>query len=189
MTNVFIHPSAEIHPSAKIGEGTKIWNNVQIREDVEIGCNCNIGKGAYIDNMVKIGNHVKIQNFVSVYAGVEIEDRVFIGPNVSFTNDKYPRSFISDWEMFITKLKYGCSIGANATIICGVVIGAFSIVGAGSVVTTNILPYSLTVGNPARLINFVCENGHPLKQISFEEPIKYNCEICNKTLSLDFMMI
>jgi len=151
----FNHPTAEIHKNCKIGKETKIWNEAQIREDVEIGFNCIIGKGVYIDKGVKIGNNVKIQNYVSVYSGVEIEDNVFIGPNATFVNDLYPRSISPDWKITPTKLKYGCSIGANATIICGVTIGIFSMVGAGAVATKDVSPYSLVVGNPARFLKFI----------------------------------
>jgi acetyltransferase-like isoleucine patch superfamily enzyme len=184
--SVFIHPSAEVHSDSEIGDGTKIWNNVQIREKTKIGFHCNIGKGVYIDSCVKIGNYVKIQNYASIYYGVEVEDEVFIGPNATFTNDLYPRATSTDWKVIPTKLKFGCSIGANATIICGVTIGSFSMIGAGSVVTSNCPPYSLMIGNPARIAGFVCKKGHLIKQVLFGDEIIYNCNICNQKLILSF---
>jgi len=181
---LFIHRTAEVHPDAKIGDETKIWNNVQVRENAIIGSNCNLGKGVFIDAGVKIGNFVKIQNFVSIYYGVEVEDEVFIGPNATFTNDLYPRSSSPDWKILPTRLKYGCSIGANTTVVCGVTIGSFSMIGAGAVVTSDVLPHALMIGNPARLAGFVCKKGHPLKQVYFaEEELILECPICEETLN------
>lgn len=181
---VFIHPSAEVHKSAEIGDGTYIWNNVQIRENTKIGKNCIISKGVYVDIGVKIGNSVKIQNGVSVYAGVEIEDEVFVGPNATFTNDMYPRATARDWKIVPTKLRFGCSIGANATIVCGVVIGPFAMVAAGAVVTNNVPPFALMTGNPSRLVGFVCKKGHPMIQTNaMEEQMQMNCPVCGEKLS------
>ncbi|MDR2940978.1 MAG: N-acetyltransferase, partial [Treponema sp.] len=120
---VFIHESAHISLDTKIGDGTKIWINSQVREHSQIGENCIISKDTYIDEYVVIGNRVKIQNGVSVYHGVIIEDDVFVGPNATFTNDHVPRAFNSSWEISETIVRKGASIGANATIICGVTIG------------------------------------------------------------------
>ncbi|PKN52260.1 MAG: N-acetyltransferase [Deltaproteobacteria bacterium HGW-Deltaproteobacteria-13] len=182
--SVFIHPSAEVHKSAEIGDGTYIWNNVQIRENTKIGKNCIISKGVYIDIGVKIGNSVKIQNGVSVYAGVEIEDEVFVGPNATFTNDMYPRATARDWKIVPTKLRFGCSIGANATIVCGVVIGPFAMVAAGAVVTNNVPPFALMTGNPSRLVGFVCKKGHPMIQTNaMEEQMQMSCPVCGEKLS------
>ena len=161
-SDYFQHVSAEVSPEAKIGNGTKIWNGVQIREGVSIGRNCHIGKGVYIDVGVIIGDNVKIQNGVSVYRGVTIEDFVLLGPNCTFTNDPYPRAFPAHWELSPTLLRKGCSIGANATIICGITIGSYSLIGAGAVVTKDTLPCSMMVGNPARLRSFVCICGREL---------------------------
>jgi len=181
---VFIHPSSEVHPDSEIGDGTYIWNNVQIREKVKIGMNCIIGKGAYIDIGVIIGNNVKIQNHVSIYAGIEIEDDVFIGPNATFTNDMYPRATSRDWQIVPTKLRHGCSIGANATIICGVVIGPFSMIAAGAVVSTNVPPFALMTGNPSRIVGFVCKKGHPMVQTNtMEEKLRFECPTCGQKLS------
>lgn len=182
--SIFIHESAEVHPSAKIGDGTKIWNNVQIRENAIIGTNCNLGKGVFIDAKVKIGNSVKIQNFVSIYYGVEVEDEVFIGPNATFTNDLYPRSTSPDWEIFPTKLEFGCSIGANSTVVCGVTIGMYSMIGAGAIVTNSVLPHALMIGNPARLSGFVCKKGHPMKQTDFlKDKLILECSECKQKIS------
>lgn len=158
----YIDPSAHVSERAKIGAGTKIWINAQIREDAEIGENCVIGKDVYIDHAVKIGNGVKIQNGVSVFNGVTIEDDVFVGPNAVFTNDYYPRGFIQDWEVSETLVRRGASIGANATIVCRHTLGEYCMVGAGSVVTADVPPYTLIVGNPARPIGKVCRCGQRL---------------------------
>lgn len=160
--NPYIDPSAHVSDRAKIGKNTKVWINAQIREDAEIGENCVISKDVYIDHAVKIGNGVKIQNGVSVFHGVTIEDEVFIGPNVAFTNDYYPRAFNTSWEVSPTLVKHGASIGANATIVCRHTLGEYCMVGAGSVVTNDVSPYSLVIGNPAREIGKVCRCGQRL---------------------------
>lgn len=162
MDKVFIHPSAEVSEQARIGDGTKIWINAQIRENVEIGQNCIISKDTYLDHGVKIGNGVKIQNGVSVYSGVTIADNVFIGPNAVFTNDYFPRAFNADWEITETIVQEGASIGANATIVCGISIGRYAMIGAGSVVTKSVPDHALAVGNPARIIGYVCKCGNRL---------------------------
>ena len=160
MSNTYIHPTANISPNVKIGEGTKIWINSQIREKSEIGSNCIISKDTYIDVGVKIGNNCKIQNSVSVYQGVIIED----GPNACFTNDKVPRAFDPEWKVIPTLVKKGASIGANATIVCGITIGEYAMVAAGSVVTKDVLPYSLVMGNPARHYSYVDMMGNKIKE-------------------------
>ena len=157
--SIFIHESAHISSEAKIGDGTKIWINSQVREHASIGENCIISKDTYIDEHVVIGDRVKVQNGVSVYHGVTIEDDVFVGPNATFTNDHVPRSFNSSWKITETIVKKGASIGANATIICGVTIGEYAMIGAGSVVTKNVAPNALVVGNPAKQIGYVCKCG------------------------------
>ena len=161
---VFIHPSAHVAKNAVIGAGTKIWLNAQVREGAVIGAGCIISKDTYIDADVQIGNGVKIQNGVSVYKGVTVGDNVFIGPNAVFTNDYFPRAKNTDWEILPTVLKNGCSVGANATIICGNVLGEYCMVGAGSVVTKDVPPFGLVVGNPARLIGYVCKCGRRMEE-------------------------
>ncbi|WP_193337136.1 acyltransferase [Devosia beringensis] len=150
MQDVFVHSSAHVAQDVRLGAGSKVWINVQIREDAVIGENCIISKDVYIDHGVRIGNRCKIQNSVSVYNGVTIGDDVFVGPNVSFTNDKVPRAFNADWKITETTVENGASIGANATIVCGVTIGEYAMVAAGSVVTRDVAPYTLVKGNPAR---------------------------------------
>lgn len=161
----YIHPTANIHSSASIGDGTKVWINVQIRECAKIGNNCIISKDVYIDHEVEIGNNCKIQNSVSVYNGVTIQDNVFIGPNVAFTNDKVPRAFNVDWKITPTIVKNGASIGANATIICGITVGEYAMVAAGSVVTRDVPPYTLVIGNPARPISKIDKAGTRLADV------------------------
>ncbi len=161
-TDIYIDPTANVSSDAKIGSGTKVWINTQIRENTSIGKNCIISKDVYIDAGVTIGSGCKIQNSVSVYQGVTIENDVFVGPNVSFTNDKVPRAFNSDWKITKTFVKKGVSLGANATIICGITLGEYSMVAAGSVVTKDVPPYSLVVGNPARVVAKIDKAGNKI---------------------------
>jgi len=166
-----VHETAQVHAKAKLGEDVRIWNWVQVREDAEIGDGTILSKGVYVDAGVRIGRNVKIQNNVSVYHGVTIEDGVFVGPHACFTNDKRPRAInpdgslkaASDWTVSPTVLKYGCSIGANATITCGVTVGRFAMVGAGAVVTRDVPDHGLVVGCPARLVGHVCACGERLE--------------------------
>jgi len=172
--------------SDNIGDGTKIWHFAHVREKAKIGKNCVIGKGVYIDEGVEIGNRVKIQNFVSVYKGVKIEDDVLIGPSATFTNDLYPRAF--DWDVekiTTTVIKKGASIGANSTILCGIKIGEYAMVGAGSVVTKYVQPFGLVYGNPAELKGFVCYCGRKLSEIIREDYRKviYKCG-CGKEVEI-----
>ena len=159
---VFVHATAEVSDRAVIGTGTKIWNLAQVRENVVIGKNCILSKNVYVDFDVKIGDGVKLQNNVNVYHGVEIEDDVFVGPSATFTNDMFPRAFIGDFELSKTLVKKGASIGANSTIVCGVTINEYAMIGAGSVVTKDVKSHGLVVGNPARLIGHVCKCGRRL---------------------------
>lgn len=185
--NCYIHDTAEVFKGVNIGNGSKIWHHSQIRENSTIGENCVIGKGVYIDKNVVIGNNVKIQNYVSVYNGVTIEDDVLLAPNCTFTNDLYPRAFNDDWEIAPTLIKKGASIGANSTILCGITIGEFCMVGIGSTVTNDTLPYSLMVGNPARLKNFICRCGMELQKVRSDNfIINFSCNSCKTTLSIHF---
>lgn len=179
------HASAVVE-SADIGDNTSIWHFAHIREGARIGRNCNIGKGVYIDRDVRIGDNVKIQNFVSVYHGVEIEDDVFIGPSAVFTNDLYPRAFIwSEDRVVPTKVCRGASIGANATIICGITIGEYAMIGAGSVVTDDVPPYGLVYGNPAVLRGYVCRCGKPLTRLVRDDGVKeYLCD-CGEIIRIN----
>ena len=162
--SIFIHESANVSSEAQIGKGTKVWINAQIRERSEIGKNCIISKDTYIDFDVKIGNNCKIQNGVSIYHGVTIEDDVFVGPNATFTNDKVPRAFNSEWKITPTLIKKGASIGANATIVCGVTLGEYSMVAAGSVVTKDVEPFSLVMGNPAKHYAYIDRMGNIVEE-------------------------
>jgi len=183
---VKVHPTAEVSEKAKIGEGTSIWHQAQVREDAEIGNNCNIGKGVYIDTGVKIGSRCKIQNYVSVYNGATLEDDVFVGPGATFTNDAYPRAFLWDESRLgKTLVKKGASIGANATVICGVKIGKYAMVGAGSVVTKDVPDNAMVFGNPADFRGFVCECGHKVEKFEGKGINRIGrCMTCGKTLTI-----
>jgi|SRR5690625_86449 len=155
-----IHETAIIDDGAKIGEGTKIWHFSHIMPDSIIGRNCNIGQNVVISPGVVLGNNVKVQNNVSIYTGVKCEDDVFLGPSMVFTNVINPRSAISRRDQFMpTLVRKGATIGANATILCGIEIGKYGFVGAGAVITKNIKSYELWVGNPARRIGWMSEYG------------------------------
>ena len=158
--DVYIHATANVSDKASIGAGTKVWINVQIRECVQIGKACTLSKDVYVDRAVKIGSRCKIQNGVSIYNGVEIGDDVFIGPNACFTNDRVPRAFNVDWKITPTRIENGASIGANATIVCGITVGEYAMVAAGSVVTKDVAPYTLVMGNPARAVARIDREGN-----------------------------
>jgi UDP-2-acetamido-3-amino-2,3-dideoxy-glucuronate N-acetyltransferase len=183
-----VHETAAVHASVKLGQNVRVWNWVQIRENAEIGENTIISKGVYIDFGVRIGRNVKIQNNVSVYHGVQIEDGVFVGPHVCFTNDKQPRSInpdgtlkgVDDWLPSPIRLKYGCSIGANATIVPGVTVGSFAMVGAGAVVTRDVPDHGLVVGCPARLVGHVCRCGQRLEKKAGLPPDELFCLRCDR---------
>lgn len=167
MTKFFSHPSSIIEEEVQIGANTKIWHFCHILPHSIIGENCSFGQNCVIGPKVKVGNGVKVQNNVSLYEGVVCEDDVFIGPSVVFTNVLNPRSFINRHDEFkTTLLKKGCSLGANSTIVCGVSIGEYALVGAGSVVTKDIPTHALVVGNPARIIGWVDKGGVRLKFVN-----------------------
>ena len=160
----FSHETAIIDDDCKIGKNTKIWHFSHLMTNCELGERCNIGQNVVISPNVVLGNNVKVQNNVSIYEGVICEDDVFLGPSMVFTNVINPRSAVNRrGEYMLTIVKKGASIGANATIICGNNIGEFSFIGAGSVVTKEVMPYALVVGNPAKQIGWVSEYGHRLK--------------------------
>lgn len=161
---MFIHESSFVDEDVKIGENTKIWHFSHILAQTTIGKNCSFGQNCVVGPKVKIGNGVKAQNNISIYEGVEIEDDVFLGPSMVFTNVINPRAFIvRKTEFKKTLLKKGCSIGANATIICGVVIGKFALIGAGAVINKDVKDYALMVGVPACQIGWVSKAGNRLK--------------------------
>ena len=184
MSSIFIHPTAEVK-SDSIGAGTKIWNQAQVRKGAVIGQYCNIGKNVYVDFDVKLGNNVKIQNNVSLYT-CKLKDDVFIGPAVTFTNDLYPRSFIWDDERKGTPIivKKGASIGANATIITGITIGEYAMVGAASLATKDVPTHALVLGVPAKLKAYICFCAHKL-DVDIENPAgTYKCRKCGKSVTL-----
>lgn len=163
MSLPFIHNSSIVDEGANIGPGTHIWHFCHVMPTAVIGANCNIGQNVFIDNNVSIGNGVKIQNNVSVYNGVTLKDDVFIGPSVVFTNVINPRSFIERKNEFKkTLVEKGATIGANATIICGITIGQYAMIGAGAVVTKDVAAYALVVGNPGRVVGEVNEKGEKM---------------------------
>lgn len=163
MHTYFIHESSYIDENVSIGEKTKIWHFSHILSGTEIGANCSFGQNCVVGPNVTVGNGVKVQNNVSIYEGVEIEDDVFLGPSMVFTNVINPRSFIVRRDEFKkTLLKKGCSIGANATIVCGITIGEYALVGSGAVITRDVKPYALMAGVPARQIGWVSRCGNTL---------------------------
>jgi len=182
----YAHPTAIVE-SLAIGEGTKIWHFAHVRQGSKIGKNCNIGKSVYIDIGAKIGNNVKIQNFVSVYNGVSIEDDVFVGPSATFTNDLYPRAFIWDEGHVVpTLICKGASIGANATLVCGITIGEYAMIGAGSVVAEDVPPFALIIGNPGRQKGWVCYCGQRLKTAPQDGNGKtvLKCPACDRNVEI-----
>lgn len=189
----YVHPSAEVSPEAHIGAGTRVWRQVHVREHAHIGEECNIGKGVYVDSHVHIGSRVKIQNHVSIFEGVSIEDGVFIGPHVCFTNDLLPRAITpdgklksaDDWEITPTLVKYGASIGAGSVILCGVTIGKFALIGAGSMVTRDVPPHALVFGNPARQHGYVCRCARRLSNVQEHggELVGW-CETCGQACTI-----
>jgi len=177
-TSFFVHPTSLVEEPYIIGEGTKIWHFSHIMPNVNVGKNCTIGQNVFIGENVTVGNNVKIQNNVSVYDGVTLEDDVFCGPSCVFTNIKDPRSHISQKGKYVpTLVKKGATIGANATIVCGNIIGRYSFIGAGSVITKDVPDHALAYGNPARIKGWVCECGTKLE---FGKVNRTKCSKCRK---------
>lgn len=164
MITYFAHESCYVDDNVNIGDNTKIWHFSHILSGSNIGANCSFGQNCVVGPNVKIGSGVKVQNNVSIYEGVEVEDAVFVGPSAVFTNVTNPRAFIVRRQEFKkTLLKYGCTVGANATIVCGVTIGEYALIGSGAVVNKDVKPYALMAGVPAKQIGWVSKAGNTLK--------------------------
>lgn len=172
MTDVFIHPTAQVAESAVIGSGTRVWMNTQIREGAHVGRNCIIGRNVYVDADVQVGDNCKLENNALLFAGAVLEDGVFVGPGAILTNDKRPRAInpdgslkkASDWQAGHIVVKRGASIGAGASVLTDLVVGEFALVGAGAVITHDVPAHALVMGNPARLVGYVCQEGHRLAE-------------------------
>ncbi len=174
---IFIHPSSEVSSESQIGNGTKIWQHCTILAGADIGQECLLSQNVYVEGHTKMGQRVKIKNNVSIYEGVILEDDVFIGPSVVFTNVLNPRSHWPRKSEFLqTIVKTGATIGANATVVCGVTIGRYAMIGAGSVVTKNIPDFALAYGVPAKQRGWVCYCGELMKLAKGES--YYNCHLC-----------
>jgi len=172
--NYFAHDTAVVDEGCEIGDGTKIWHFSHVMPNCKIGERCNIGQNVVVSPDVTLGTNVKVQNNVSIYSGVVCEDDVFLGPSMVFTNVINPRSAVNRRGQYArTLVKRGASIGANATIICGNNIGEFALIGAGAVVTKDVPPYALLIGNPAKQTGWISEFGH---RLNFDESGNASCE-------------
>ncbi len=194
-----VHATADLESDVAVGPGTSIWHRAQVRSGARLGAECTVGRDAFIDEDVEIGDRVKIQNGALIYHGVTVGNGVFIGPGAILTNDRYPRAITStgelaraaDWEVSPIRLGDGCSIGAGAVVVAGVVVGEYAMVGAGAIVTRDIPRYALVVGNPARRLGWVCACGARLVDSNGDpaaaEPGRYRahqellCQSCGRT--------
>ena len=181
--SVFIHPTADVSDSAVIGDGTRIWSLCQVRDGAQLGANCIVGRNSFIDVHVEVGANVKIQNNCSLYEGVVIEDGVFIGPHVTFTNDLYPRAInpdgsqkdSSDWVLGTTRVCYGAALGAGTVVVTGTTIGRWAMIGSGAVVTRDVPDHALMVGSPGRIIGWIsaagvrCESQAEARRVTDDE--------------------
>ncbi len=165
----FRHPQAMVGKGARIGEGSRVWAFTNVQAGAVIGRNCNICDGCFIENGATVGNDVTVKNGVAVFEGVTLEDGVFVGPNAVFVNDRYPRSR-QPWTLERTRVCKGASVGANATILCGLTIGEGALVGAGAVVVRDVPPLTVVAGNPARVIGKVGPDGKPCRRAVKRKP-------------------
>ena len=175
--DAIVHDSAELEPGVVVGSGTRIWRRAHIRAGAVVGRDCNIGANVFIDARVQVGDRVKVQNNVSVYEGVLLDDESFVGPAAVFTNDRNPRA-TGDWTLTPTRVGRGASVGANATVVCGVELGEHCLVAAGAVVTRSVLPHQLVVGNPARPAGWVCRCGEVVSREA-SRPAELECGRCD----------
>lgn len=188
LADAVIHPSADVSPQAHIGAGSYIWHRAQVREHAVLGTECIVGKDVYIDHGVQIGARVKVQNGAQLFHGATIEDGVFIGPQACLTNDRQPRAInldgslkrADDWVVSPTLIRQGASIGAAAVLLPGITIGRFALVGAGAVVTHDVPDHGLVVGNPARLVGYVCACG---QRVTVENDMG-QCTVCGSIVRL-----
>ncbi|MBI5226924.1 N-acetyltransferase [Candidatus Micrarchaeota archaeon] len=190
--NVRIHPTADVSPKAILGEGTSVWNQAQIRENAKLGKTCVVSKNVYIDFDVVIGDNCKIQNNCSIYHGATLGNGVFVGPHCIITNDRFPRAVNADgsakgnadWTVSKTRVDDGAALGAGTILVCGITVGAWAMTGSGSVVTHDVPPHGLVMGNPARLHSFVCKCGNKLQLVSqVTDGAAMSCPTCkNQTI-------
>ena len=187
-----IHPSADVSDQATLGDDTQVWHQAQVREGASVGQGCILGKGAYVDRNVQIGDNCKLQNGAYVYQGATLEAGVFVGPGAILANDRLPRAInpdgsrkaMDDWELGRIHVKRGASLGAGSIVLPGVVIGEFAMVAAGAVVTRSVPNHGLALGNPARLVGYVCRCGHRLVETWPSAAPLWQCLACGETYQL-----
>ena len=192
MTATFIHPTAEVSPQATLGDGCRVWRQVHIREHAVVGAGSIIGAGVYVGEGVHLGRNCKIQNNALLYEGLSLEDGVFVGPQVCFTNDFLPRAVnpdlslkaAEDWELSQTLVRQGASVGAQSVVVTGVTIGQWALVGAGSVVTHDVPDHALVFGQPARIRGWVCTCARRLELRQTADGIEGWCAECHQAVRL-----
>lgn len=180
-----IHPTADVSPEARIASGTSVWHYAQVREQASIGSGCVLGKGVYVDFDVVVGNNCKLQNGACVYHPAVLEDGVFLGPGVIVTNDRVPRAVrpdgtlkgSADWSASPVRIRFGAAVGAGSVLLAGVTVGRWALVGAGSIVLTDVPDHGLVVGNPGRLIGYVCACGARLEDADVGERVCHSCAV------------